>query len=216
MSYPQAPGYGPPPGQYPPPGGTCVRCGQPLAAGQVASTPAGPMHFPCSAEAYKQPPKKGFPVWAIVLVAMVGMLSVCGVLAAVGRAKNTANDRRPSSESKPSESRPSQPASPDVTATIGEILKAYKGNELGADSTYKGKRVRVTGGVLDSIKKDILDQPYVTIGTGAPFEIPQVQCSLAGDQVAKAARMNKGDRVTVTGDVEGLLMNVQMKDCEFW
>jgi putative nucleic acid binding protein len=86
---------------------------------------------------------------------------------------------------------------------------------LGADAAYKGKRVRITGGIVDDIKKDILDQPYVTIGTGLLFEIPQVQCTLSGEQVATAARLNKGDRVTVTGEVSGLLMNVQMKDCEF-
>jgi hypothetical protein len=178
------------------------------------------MHFPCSAEAFKAQPKKGVPSWAIALM-ILGALGMCGIFAAAGKkegASSTPSDSRPS-ESRPSESRPAAPqpkeTGPDKTVTIGEILKAYKGNEISADGAYKGKRVRITGGIVDDIKKDILGDPYITVGTGAQFEIPQVQCSLAGNQVSKAAGLNKGDRVTVTGEVSGLMMNVQMSDCSF-
>ena len=64
------------------------------------------------------------------------------------------------------------------------------------------------------MKKDILDEPYVTVGTGAAFEIPQVQCSLRSDQSNKAATLQKGQRVTVRGRVHGLMLNVQLHDCE--
>jgi len=101
---------------------------------------------------------------------------------------------------------------PDVTVGIAQLLKDYKGNEVRADATYKGKRVRVTG-TVDDIKKDIMDSIYVTIGTGAQFEIPQAQCYFDDDFAKKAASLEHGQKITVDCDAAGLMMNVQMKDC---
>lgn len=42
-----------------------------------------------------------------------------------------------------------------------------------------------------------------------------VQCFFDDAHAAKAAQFNKGDTVTVRGRVDGLMMNVLVKDCEF-
>ena len=101
---------------------------------------------------------------------------------------------------------------PPMQVQIGNILDAYKGNELGADNRYKGQWIQVTGSVT-SIKKDILDNPYITLGTGKRFELPQVQCFLRSSDTAAASRISQGQNLTVKGRVEGLMGNVLVKDC---
>ena len=97
---------------------------------------------------------------------------------------------------------------------IEALLSEYKGNEVRADAAYKGKVIETTG-IVGNVKKDITDSIYVTLGTGAMFEIPVVQCFFDDRLAKKAAALNKGDRVTVRGTVNGLMMNVLVKECEF-
>jgi aspartyl/asparaginyl-tRNA synthetase len=100
-----------------------------------------------------------------------------------------------------------------------ELLSEYKDNEVRADAKFKDKLI-VVGGAVREVKKDILDHVYVKVGdhertgTQALVEIPAVQCFPKDDQIAKAASLSKGDLVAVRGHVEGLMMNVLIKDCE--
>lgn len=107
---------------------------------------------------------------------------------------------------------PKRSAPAFVDVDIKEMLATYEGNELKGDQLFKGKKVRLTGKV-DDVKNDILDRPFVTIGTGKQFEIPQVQCSLARSQAEKAAHLDKGEEITVVGEVTGLMMNVHLEKC---
>jgi hypothetical protein len=99
-----------------------------------------------------------------------------------------------------------------VTVDAKTLLKDYKDNEVRADGLYKGKIVQTTGKIGD-IKKDIMDSVYVTVGTGASIEIPIVQCFVDAAGAAKASSLKKGATITVKGEVQGLMMNVQMHDC---
>jgi hypothetical protein len=185
MSYQQPPGY-PPPGYGPPPPG------------------------------YGPPPqKKGMSGAAIVLWILGGMFVLgggsCVLCLAVGASAAGNGKGKPSSFGGPAAATPNETA---VVVDIRTILAAYKGNELAGDNSYKDKLVQVTGGTVDDVKKDIFDHPFVTVGTGAQFEIPQVQCSLQTDQAGKAAGLQKGQKITIRGRVHGLMMNVQIHDCE--
>jgi hypothetical protein len=109
---------------------------------------------------------------------------------------------------------PAAPATPEVPAVkAADILADYKANEVKGDGKWKGKTVKVVG-LVGQISKDILDHPFVTVGSGAEFEIPVVQCSLASGQEGAAANLSKGQAIAVRGTVTGLMMNVQMEDCE--
>jgi hypothetical protein len=99
------------------------------------------------------------------------------------------------------------------TVDLESLLSSYKDNEIAADASFKGKQIRVTG-IVGDVKKDILDNPYVIVGTGKDFEIPTVQCSLSTKGVDRAATLHKGDSVTMRGTVSGLMFNVQLKNCE--
>jgi hypothetical protein len=186
MSYPQYPGYPQHPqhpqqhgGGYGPPG-----------------------YYPPQAP---PPKKKGFPVWAIVIVAIIGLLFSCGIVAAIVGPSPNPTTASPNAK----------PSSAATVVQIKDLLDAYKGNELRADSTYKEKIVEVRGGKVDDVKKDILDKPYITIGTGGMLEIPQIQCTdLDSSQAVKAVQLNKGQSITIRGRVTGLMMNVLLEDCE--
>ncbi|MFL5358794.1 OB-fold protein [Archangium sp.] len=59
------------------------------------------------------------------------------------------------------------------------------------------------------------DTIYVTLGTGQRYEPRRVQCFFSNVHAQRVASLSKGAQVTVRGRVDGLMMNVQMNDCEF-
>jgi hypothetical protein len=101
---------------------------------------------------------------------------------------------------------------PAQEVALRTLLSDYKDNEVRADGQYKDKRV-VVRGVVGDVKKGLLDEIYVTIGTGKKFEIPVVQCFVSKADVASASALNQGDEVEVEGDVDGLMMNVIVRNC---
>ncbi|MDI3291996.1 hypothetical protein [Polyangium sp. 15x6] len=101
---------------------------------------------------------------------------------------------------------------PSLMVSAKDVLDEYKNNEVRADGKFKDKIVQIRGKVGD-VKKDITDSIYVTVGTGATLEIPEVQCFVKDGEAKAAAALNKGEDVTVIGRVDGLLMNVLVKDC---
>ncbi len=100
---------------------------------------------------------------------------------------------------------------------IRELLKEYRLNEVRADQRFKDQRV-ATAGVVREIKKDLLGDAYVLIGTAEGSdqitELPALVCSPHEGQDALLAALAPGDVVGARGTVSGLMMHVQMKDCE--
>jgi hypothetical protein len=107
-------------------------------------------------------------------------------------------------------------------AQAGEVIADYAANEVRADAKYKDKRMVVVG-VVDEIKKDVLDSIYVIVATPECFGnhrlehldkcMVQVQAFFEDDQVAAAAKLNKGDSAAFECTGNGLMMNVLLKDC---
>ncbi len=97
---------------------------------------------------------------------------------------------------------------------IRKLLSEYRDNEVRADATFKGRYVQVDG-VVSTIKRDVLNSIYVTLGPSPGFEVPQVQCFFSEAQAKRAATLSQGSRVSVRGRVDGLLMNVLVRECEF-
>ncbi len=167
----------------------------------------------CGAELGTQPPpkqKKGI----LSKVAGFGCLSVIGLLAIGAIASSGSRSKSGSAGSASSAARTGESQETAEPVQIAMLLSEYKGNEVRADAKFKDKTIRTTG-VVDDIKKDITDSIYMTIGTGQMFEIPQIQCFFDDSLASKAAGYNKGQRVTVQGRVQGLMMNVLVRDCTF-
>jgi tRNA_anti-like len=100
-----------------------------------------------------------------------------------------------------------------ITIDAGSIVSAYRGNELAADGRFRGKRVRISGRVVE-VKRDIIGAPYVTLSaTGAPGAVV-VQCLLRSSARARGAELAPGQAITVVGTVTGLMLNVQANDCD--
>lgn len=99
-----------------------------------------------------------------------------------------------------------------LEVSIRDILAAYENNEVAADIKYKGKLIQVTG-IVGDIKKDILNNLYVTIGTRAQFEIPKMQAFFDDSMSNQLGQLRKKQKLTVVCRVDGLMMNVLAKDC---
>lgn len=89
------------------------------------------------------------------------------------------------------------------------LLFSYKQNEVRADSAFKGQRLRVSG-IVDTIGKDILGKPYVTLDRDG---IMSVQCSFPKEKEPELAWLNPGQKFEAVCVDKGKLINVQM-DCE--
>ncbi len=96
----------------------------------------------------------------------------------------------------------------DKTIKATNITALYEENEVKADEIFKGNTFFVEGIVTD-IKKDILDDIYVILEGNEMFR--DVQCYFNDKNTA--AQLEKGMRVTFQGKCDGLMMNVQMKNC---
>ena len=106
----------------------------------------------------------------------------------------------------------SEPTEQIMEVNIHDILSAYQNNEVGADNKYKGHLVQVTG-LIAEVKKDIMDNLYVTLGTGEEFEIPQVQAFFDDSMNNQLGELQKGRQLTVICRIDGLMMNVLAQDC---
>ena len=114
----------------------------------------------------------------------------------------------------PSRSRDSIGDTPGIEVTASDLVAAYKANEIAADQRYKNQVVRVRG-TVDGIGKDILASPYVTL-SGAPEDsFRSVQAFFPKDSESALANIQKGQTLTVRCRVDGLMMNVLLKECRF-
>ncbi|QQR44572.1 hypothetical protein JKA73_37450 [Myxococcus xanthus] len=178
----------------------CGKCGSEEAPNARACSRCG-----------AQVSKPGLSTKQILLIVFGGLGMCCFgtcALGAIGAATGKPGGNRPAAASAPSAEATARWV--DMTTLLSE----YRDNEVRADSNFKGQFVQ-TAGVVDDVKKDLFGSIYVTLGTGRQFEIPQVQCFFDESQSKKAATLTKGSRVTVHGRVEGLMMNVLMRRCEF-
>lgn len=84
---------------------------------------------------------------------------------------------------------------PALEVASGELWKAYQANEVAADNLYKGKRLRVKGSVA-SIDKNAFGGVFVSLAT--PNEFMNIHANLERSEIAKAAALQKGQRISVS------------------
>jgi tRNA_anti-like len=100
----------------------------------------------------------------------------------------------------------------NISMSAGDLVGAYKANEVAADERYKGVLLEIRGEV-DSIGKDVLDTPYLTISGQPADSLPRVQASFEKADTGGLAALHKGQWVTVTCRCRGLMMNDQLNGC---
>jgi hypothetical protein len=90
------------------------------------------------------------------------------------------------------------------------LFRAYDENEIEADIQYKGKVLEISG-KIDSIGKDIMDEPYVTLRVGRTFG--SVQCMFSKSSSQQLVRLRKGQAVVLKGRCAGKMVNVILRGC---
>jgi len=110
-----------------------------------------------------------------------------------------------------------QVATQSVSETIWapNLYQAYKQNEVAADERFDGKTIIVTG-VVDSIGKDIIGTPYVTLRTesfGSNLYSAWVQCMFADTAIEQLSQLRVGQEVKIKGKVSGYLVTVILRGC---
>src|SRR5208283_142058 len=92
-----------------------------------------------------------------------------------------------------------------------QLAAEYQANEVAADAKYKGKLISLTG-IVQDIRKDFLNTPYVVMAT--MDILSGIQCGFDKQDESALAQLSKGDRITVicrcTGEIVG---GVVLKDC---
>lgn len=101
---------------------------------------------------------------------------------------------------------------PIASLSAVSLFGAYEDNEVAADEQYKGKILEVSG-VVDSIGKDILNQPYIALSLGQPYKIGRVQCFFSDSDISKLAKISKGAEIRVRGKCIGKMGNILLHDC---
>lgn len=91
------------------------------------------------------------------------------------------------------------------------VLAQYDSNAVKADEIFKNNNTYVTGRITD-IGKDIMDNPYITIGD---YKFSSVQCMFSKNSTSKLMNLQKGQVVLLKGICKGKLMNVLLRDCSF-
>lgn len=79
--------------------------------------------------------------------------------------------------------------------TGDEIVKDYQSNEIRANDKYKGKWFFVTGKVK-SIDADPSDKPVIRLESRIKYGLDSPMLYLSEDDLALAAKLNKGDSIT--------------------
>lgn len=184
----------------------CPECGKEISDSAVSCPNCGkPLQHLSKVSSEPIPPKKKSGTFKKILIGIavvfVGMI-VLGMI--VG------------DDQKTSSSNTSQAAAPKenvITVGVEEICKEYAKNEVAADKKYKGNLIKITGRV-DDVKKDIMDSLYVTLKRQGDFELCQPQCFFDDEHEDQLANLSKGQTVTIIGRVDGLMMNVLIKDAQ--
>jgi hypothetical protein len=150
---------------------------------------------------------------------LIGVGVVFVLLYAVGRSGSSGTASSTSAAASREEAarageEPSAPVErPAKEVSARALFKAYDGNEVSADDTYKGKRVRVSG-TVSAIDKDLFDRIIVRLTGGDSYGINTVDATVLPSEKSAAAHLSKRQAVVLVCTVHGKLVgSPQLDDC---
>lgn len=139
--------------------------------------------------------------------AVIACVLVGGCMVAMGKSGNKVQQQGGDPQAQ-------QAAEKPIAITAATLVAAYKANEVAADKKYKDRLLDVTGRV-DSISKGIGGGIYITLDSGQQFDFRSVQAFPSDEYENKAAKLNKGAKITIHGRCDGLMGNVMIKEATF-
>jgi uncharacterized protein (DUF1330 family) len=94
---------------------------------------------------------------------------------------------------------------PTIRISARQLYADYEANEVAADQKYKGAILEVLG-TVDTIGKDITNTIFVALKGDQYFGV--VECMFSDEYAGAAARLKKGQTVTIKGRCEGKMINI--------
>ena len=149
------------------------------------------------------------PVWTAIL-SFIGLLILIGLFSNDGG--NTATENSTNNTVATETTSSNSPAPQEISVTDSQLIADYTANEIAADEKYKGKFATITGKV-DSIGK-ALGKAYITLDGGNGSNLNDVQCLFSSENESSLATLTKGQSVTVTGTIDGMSINITVRDCK--
>ena len=106
------------------------------------------------------------------------------------------------------------PAIDYIEVTANELWSAFDENEVKAEQTYNGKKVRITGIISDiNSSGAFVDANVLLVVDGSYFGC--VQCNFESKNASMLSTLHKGDSVTIEGTCGTLsLYNVMVRNCK--
>jgi tRNA_anti-like len=92
-----------------------------------------------------------------------------------------------------------QEVAPEATLSASELIKAFETDSAGANKSYLGKVIAVSGTVKSVEKED----RSATIVLGEPGTMSSVRCSMDTSRLSTLAGVQEGRSVTVKGACTG-------------
>ena len=142
---------------------------------------------------------------------IVGIVGVGGCVAIIALVAGGINEAIDQAATEPEIALESTTTIIEVRAP--ELLAAYRGNEIAADTKYKDQVVDITGEIKD-FGVGIFEKKYITMSDGEPFSLSDIQCFFSTENAEQLVNLKKGQTVTVGGKMDGLeLFNVIVRSC---
>jgi len=137
-----------------------------------------------------------------VLLAVVGLILLLIVIGALAGGEEAASDVA-------NQEANASTVEPALEVTARELFNAYDANEVAAQQTYGGQRLKVTG-TVQGVTLDFMDNPVVQLATSNEF-LP-VQALL--DDANAAAAITKGSSISlVCEDLTEVIGAPQLGGC---
>ena len=119
----------------------------------------------------------------------------------------------PEAELPPAPTPAAPPPAGETETTIEQINDAFARDTAGADRANEGRRFKLSG-VVESVGRDLLDNPYVKLRAADEKTPLQVRCTGSGkDYEARVSELTEGQTISVSGTYDGFLVNILLKDC---
>ncbi len=143
----------------------------------------------------------------VLVIILLGLLS--GTLAEKGRSA-TINTNSDTTKQETSKTIPT-PQKEIISVTAYKLFGDYEANEVSADAKYKDKTLNISG-TIDSIGKDIMSNPFVSLKGKEYFGF--VQCLFSRGDEQKLVNLSKGQGITLQGDSSSRVIgNVLVQNC---
>ena len=149
----------------------------------------------------------------------IGIIVILGVIGSFGSSPNNLAETKKTTQvtqeanKEVKEAKTEENTTPEITISSAELIKAYADNEVGADQKYKGKIAKISG-IVEGIDSGINDEAIVKLSDGTDFSIVDVHCYIKPSDKEKAAKLAKGQNVTMVGRLDGEVIGYpSVKDC---